>query len=118
MKYILMPFIAWLTSGTLKFIINSIKFGRKAKDLIGYGGFPSTHTAILSSTVFLCGFSEGFNTPTFSLGLAILIIVMFDAHGLRRKLHIGHSWAEIFAGLLLGAILARIMNFLDEVIFL
>ncbi|MBQ6297365.1 MAG: divergent PAP2 family protein [Selenomonadaceae bacterium] len=110
MKFILMPFIAWLTSGTLKFIINSIRFGKKARNLIGYGGLPSTHTAILSSTVFLCGFSEGFNTPIFSLGTAILIIIMFDAHGLRQKLKIGHTWIEIFAGLLLGMILAYAMS--------
>lgn len=107
MKYILMPFIAWITSGSLKFFINLVRFGR-AKT--GYGGFPSTHTTILSSTVFLCGFSEGFNTPTFSMGLAVLLIVIFDAHGLRRKLNIGHTWLEIFAGLMLGLILAKIVD--------
>ena len=109
MKFILMPFIAWVTSGSLKFIINSIRFG-DARKRIGYGGLPSTHTAILSSTVFLSGFSEGFNTPIFSLGTAILLLIMFDAHGLRQKLKIGHTWTEIFAGLLLGLVLAYVVN--------
>ena len=109
MKFILMPFIAWITSGTLKFIINSIRFG-DARKRIGYGGLPSTHTAILSSTVFLAGFSEGFNTPIFSLGTAILLLIMFDAHGLRQKLKVGHTWFEIFVGLLLGMVLAYAVN--------
>ena len=114
MKFILMPFVAWITSGSLKFIINTIRFGRKARKLIGYGGFPSTHTTILSATVFLCGFSEGFNAPIFSLGIAMLIIIMFDAHGMRRKLNIGHTWLEIFAGLLLGIFLAYAMNIISN----
>ena len=133
MKYVLMPFIAWGTSGTLKFIINYLRFGKEAKNLIGYGGFPSTHTTILSSVVFLAGFTEGFNTPIFSLGLALLILVIFDAHSLRRKVgkhaeyinqmrqqlkindeellreRMGHTWIEIFAGLILSLLLSYIV---------
>ena len=85
MIYILMPFIAWCVAGCVKFAINYIRFGKKAKSLIGYGGFPSTHTTIMSSVVFLAGFKEGFATPLFSLGLGALLILVIDAHGLRRK---------------------------------
>ena len=130
MKYILIPFFAWIVSGILKFTINSLRFGKKARGLIGYGGFPSTHTTILSSVVFLCGFIEGFDTPIFSLGLGVLLILIIDAHGLRNKIgsharainilqqkdvdnkntplreRMGHSWIEIIGGLLLGSVLA------------
>ena len=124
MIYILMPFIAWCVAGCVKFAINYIRFGKKAKSLIGYGGFPSTHTTIMSSVVFLAGFKEGFATPLFSLGLGALLILVIDAHGLRRKVgeqarlinelqkqkvlreRMGHSWGEIFAGAVLGVILA------------
>ena len=123
MIYILMPFIAWCVAGCLKFVINYLRFGSKAKSLIGYGGFPSTHTTIMSSVVFLTGFKEGFATPLFSLGLGALLILVIDAHGLRRKLgeqakvinslqtdtilreRMGHSWGEIVGGLVLGMIL-------------
>ena len=119
-----MPFIAWCVAGCVKFAINYIRFGKKAKSLIGYGGFPSTHTTIMSSVVFLAGFKEGFATPLFSLGLGALLILVIDAHGLRRKVgeqarlinelqkqkvlreRMGHSWGEIFAGAVLGVILA------------
>lgn len=132
MKYLLLPFIAWAISGCLKFIINYIKYGAKANQLIGYGGFPSTHTTIVSSVVFLIGLTEGFFTPLFSLGLAILLIIIIDAHGLRRHIgeqatvinqfnrrnniksfslreRIGHRWIEILGGVLLGFILAYII---------
>lgn len=123
MIYIFMPFLAWSVAGCLKFVINYLRFGRKAKSLIGYGGFPSTHTTIMSSVVFLAGFREGFATPLFSLGLGALLVLVIDAHGLRRKVgeharilnhlqneqnlreRMGHSWLEILGGLVLGGLL-------------
>lgn len=129
MKYVLLPFVAWVTAGCLKFAINWLRHGRQAGRLIGYGGFPSTHTTVLSSVVFLVGFTEGFATPMFSLGLGALVILVIDAHGLRRKVgeqaaainelrqyvglaaeplreRMGHHWSEIAGGLVLGAALA------------
>ena len=123
MKYILLPFAAWIIAGSLKFAINFLRNGKKAKDLIGYGGFPSTHTTILSSGVFSVGFAEGFYSPIFAFALSVLIITTIDAHGLRRhvglhakeinKAHnanlrerMGHTYVEIFGGLVLGAALS------------
>lgn len=128
MKYVLTPFVAWAAAGSLKFLINYIRFGKSATGLIGYGGFPSTHTTVLSSTVFLAGLTEGFDTPLFSLGLAVLIVLVIDAHGLRRKVgeqagllnkiypganlreRMGHSWAEIAGGLALGGLITYIIG--------
>ena len=47
--YVLTPFIAWLVAGTLKFIVNSVRAGKLAFGMIGYGGLPSNHSAIVSS---------------------------------------------------------------------
>lgn len=120
MIYVIMPFLAWCVAGCLKFAINYLRFGYKAKSLIGYGGFPSTHTTIMSSVVFLAGFKEGFATPLFSLGMGALLVLVIDAHGLRRKVgeqasvlnqlqsdiklreRMGHNWEEILGGLILG----------------
>ena len=122
MKYFLLPFAAYLISGTLKFLTNAIRSGsfQNAKKLIGYGGLPSTHTTILSSAVFFYGFSESFFTPTFTLGLAVLMLFIMDAHNLRRKIgehaevlnqlqnkkilreRMGHTKLEIACGLILG----------------
>ena len=128
MKYFLLPFVAWIVSGTLKFFVNAARNGgfANAKKLIGYGGLPSTHTAIISSAVFFYGFSEGFFNATFTLGLSVLLLFIMDAHNLRRKIgnhaeilnslqdkvklreRMGHTWLEIFCGLLVGLILGYI----------
>lgn len=132
MKYIILPFVAWIMAGSFKFLINYLRYGKKAKNLIGYGGFPSTHTTILSSVVVFSGLSEGFESPVFLLGIGALLIVVIDAHGLRQKVgqqakiindlqrkvfdndvevlreKIGHTWIEIFGGLLYGSLLAGI----------
>lgn len=129
MKYILLPFVAWVMAGCTKFAVNYLRHGAQAKKLIGYGGFPSTHTTVLSSVVFFAGFNEGFCTSVFSLGLGALLILIIDAHGLRRKVgkqaeiinqlqekiygdkfhplreRMGHTWLEIAGGLGLGFLL-------------
>lgn len=125
--YAVLPMIAWLCSGCMKFAINYIRFGREARSRIGNGGFPSTHTAVVSSAVMLVGFIEGFNTPIFSLGIAFLMITVIDATGIRRALgehakHLnvlavpekklresqGHNRIEVLGGLVLGTILAYV----------
>jgi acid phosphatase family membrane protein YuiD len=131
MIYILTPFIAWLVAGCLKFAINYMRFGNEAKERIGNGGFPSNHTTIMTTTVMLIGFREGFETPSFGLGIAITFIVIIDAIGLRRHVgyhakslneilsrdsqipspnkhreSMGHKKIEVLGGLILGSILA------------
>ena len=128
MKYILLPFVAWLVSGTLKFLVNSFRSGsfEGGKKLIGYGGLPSTHTSIISSAVFFYGFSESFFNPTFTLGLSVMMLFIMDAHNLRIKIgkhaevlnklqnetilreRMGHTYIEIFCGLIVGVILGYI----------
>ena len=127
MKYLLLPFVSWCIAGGCKFLVNYLRFGKEAKRLIGYGGFPSTHTTVLSSVVVTLGLEHGFQTPECSFALGVLVLLMIDAHGLRRKVgaqaerinqlarqcgleempplreRMGHSWGEIFGGLILGS---------------
>lgn len=122
--YLITPFLAWLICGITKFIVNCIKEKRLAFDLIGYGGMPSNHSAIVSSMASLVAFKEGINTPAFGVALTLAYIVILDANGLRKKMEshaiainklndhtqpalrerIGHSKLEIFCGVLLGSI--------------
>jgi acid phosphatase family membrane protein YuiD len=131
MEYILAPFIGWLIAGCTKFAVNYLRFGSKAREKIGNGGFPSNHTTIMTTIVMLIGFQEGFNTPLFGLGIAITYIVIIDATGLRRHVgyhardlnkilgkethreSMGHTKIEIFGGLVLGTMIAYIINLLN-----
>ena len=53
LSYALTPFLAWLVAGILKFTINSIKAKQLAFGLIGYGGLPSNHSAIVLSLIHI-----------------------------------------------------------------
>lgn len=124
MSYAATPFLAWLIAGVLKFTINSLKAGQLAFGLIGYGGLPSNHSAIVSSVAALIAFKEGLEHPAFGVALALAFIVMLDASSLRRQVgrhaealnrlnagknegtpfreRMGHTRWEIAAGIAVG----------------
>jgi acid phosphatase family membrane protein YuiD len=128
LSYALTPFLAWLVAGVLKFIINSIKAGQLAFGLIGYGGMPSNHSAIVSSVAALVAFKEGVDHPAFGVALALAFVVMLDANSLRRQVgkhaeainrlnvntpdslplreRMGHTRWEIGAGIAVGIAVA------------
>jgi acid phosphatase family membrane protein YuiD len=85
LSYAITPFIAWLTAGIIKFLINSAKGGKLAFELIGYGGLPSNHSAIVSSAAALIALKEGAGHPAFGVSVALAFVVMLDANSLRRQ---------------------------------
>jgi acid phosphatase family membrane protein YuiD len=133
-SYVLTPFLAWLVAGILKFLINSLKARRFALDLIGYGGLPSNHAAIVSSIAMLIALKEGVNTPSFGVAIALIFIVILDASSLRKQVgkhaaainqlnalttgspsilreRMGHTRIEIFAGVITGSAVAYLVYF-------
>ncbi|MEN6587386.1 MAG: divergent PAP2 family protein [Sulfuricella sp.] len=123
-SYALTPFLAWLVAGMMKFLINSIKGKQLAFGLIGYGGLPSNHSAIVSSMAALIALKEGFGHPAFGVALTFAFVVVLDASNLRRQVgehavainslvassntrerlreRVGHTRTEIVAGILVG----------------
>jgi len=136
--YLLTPFLAWLVAGVLKFLINTIRAKRFAFDVIGYGGLPSNHSAIVSSMAMLIALREGVNTPAFGVAVALAFIVMLDASSLRRQVgkqaesinqlvlvtsaqslkplreRMGHTRLEIGAGILTGCLVAYLVCYLVD----
>jgi len=125
-SYGIAPFVAWVVAGVLKFAINSVRAGQLAFGLIGYGGLPSNHSAIVSSMAVLIAFKEGLNHPAFGISVTLAFIVMLDATSLRREVgrhsaainklipsesdspklreRMGHTPLEIVAGILVGIV--------------
>lgn len=124
MSYLLTPFTAWFIAGTLKFVINSIKAGQLTFGLIGYGGMPSNHSAIVSSIAALIAMKSGVSNGLFGLAVTVAFIVILDARDLRRHVgrhatainklarksdvlpelreRMGHTASEIMAGMAVG----------------
>lgn len=134
-SYAITPFAAWLIAGTLKFTINSIKAGKPAFGLIGYGGMPSTHSAIVSSMAALIALKNGIGNGMFGLAVTLVFIVILDASDLRRQMgrhasainrlalghedvyklreRMGHSGLEIIGGIAVGVFTAWLVSGMD-----
>lgn len=128
LAYALTPMLAWLVAGGLKFAINCVQARRLAFDLIGYGGLPSNHSAIVTSMATLVALREGVGHPAFGVAVTLAFIVVLDANGLRRQVgkqaaalnalggdrvlreRMGHSRLEILAGIAVGAAVAAAVH--------
>ena len=131
-SYALTPSLAWLVAGIIKFIINSIKAKQLAFGLIGYGGLPSNHSAIVTSMAALIAMKEGVGHPAFGVAITLAFIVILDASSLRRQVgkhavainklasessdhlalreRMGHTRLEIAAGIVVGIAVAAAVN--------
>jgi len=49
------------------------------------GGMPSSHSALVISTALACGLHAGFDSPVFALAVAMALVVVYDATGVRRQ---------------------------------
>ncbi len=129
--------LSWLVAQILKVIIvfiieRRLDFTR----LTGSGGMPSSHSSFTVSLAAAAGFVEGFDSVMFAIAAAFSIVVMYDASGVRRsageqaailnkiverigkddiaetgkklKELLGHTPMEVFAGAILGIIIAII----------
>jgi uncharacterized protein len=97
------------------------------------GGMPSSHSALMTATTLAIGLYYGLDHPTFALGVALTMIVTYDAAGVRQQAGIhaqrinvifgelmhghpinerdlrevlGHTPLEVVGGILLGLVVA------------
>jgi len=123
-------FASWLTAQLLKVMINIISYGKlDLTRLVGSGGMPSSHTALVMALAVSVGRNIGWDSSYFAITAVFAGIVMHDAAGVRRatgqqaevlnkiimriyrgekiqpgklKELIGHTPIEILAGAILG----------------
>ena len=84
-KYIIVPFCLWFGIQFFKFIYDRFETGKwHFERLMGAGGMPSSHSAVVVSLATLIGKYEGICSPIFALSGTFAFIVMYDAAGVRR----------------------------------
>lgn len=84
-KCIYIPFILWSLIQISKVITDLIKNKRfDVRRIVGAGGMPSSHSAVVCSLAALVGRQCGFETAEFAIALVMAGIVMYDAAGVRR----------------------------------
>lgn len=136
-KYIYVPIIMWVMIQTFKVIWELIKTKKfNFKRIMGAGGMPSSHSAIVVGLATMIGKYEGVDTAIFAVALIFSFIVMYDATGVRRaagkqatllnkivqtpglstlQVHeklvevLGHTPIQVFVGALIGIIVGLIV---------
>ncbi|VBB08006.1 Hypothetical protein LUCI_3271 [Lucifera butyrica] len=76
---------AWITAQILKFFTTYLKNKEiNIERLIGAGGMPSSHTALVVSLASAIGFHDGVESSLFTVAVVLAGIVMYDAAGVRH----------------------------------
>ena len=84
-KYLYVPILMWFGIQVFKVIHDLVKTKKfDFKRILGAGGMPSSHSAVVTSLATLIGKNEGVTTPIFALSVIFAFIVMYDAAGVRR----------------------------------
>ena len=84
-KYVYVPFLLWFGIQLFKLIYDLVTTKKfNFKRILGAGGMPSSHSAVVTSLCTLIGRSEGVGSPIFAISLAFAFVVMYDACGVRR----------------------------------
>ncbi len=108
-RVLIAALIAWITAQILKVPIEYLRWHRwNWAPLFTVGGMPSSHSALIVGATNAAGLYYGYDSPVFALGVALTMIVTYDAAGVRRQAGIhaerinllfdellkGHMWDE------------------------
>lgn len=133
-KVLIAVLIGWVLAQALKIPTEYLRSRRWMWAMFfAAGGMPSSHSALLVSGTVAVGLYYGFDNPLFGIAVAISMIVVHDASGVRRQagMHaerinflfeellkghmwdedslkevIGHTPLEVAGGVLLGFFVA------------
>ena len=84
-KYIYVPFLLWFFIQLFKLLYDLVKTKKfNFKRILGAGGMPSSHSAVVTSLATLIGKYEGVDSAIFALSFIVAFVVMYDACGVRR----------------------------------
>ena len=136
-KCIVVPIILWSVVQLSKFFTELIIYKRvDFKRLVGAGGMPSSHSAIVCCLASCIGRTYGFDSGVFALALIFAFVVMYDAAGVRRAAGkqasilnkildtpgmstievqeklieaLGHTPVQVFVGALIGFVVGTIV---------
>ena len=135
-RYIIVPFFTRVAIQIFKVIwdfVTTKKFNFKR--VLGAGGMPSAHSAVVIALTTMVGRSQGTTSPMFGIALIFSLVVMYDATGVRREAGkqahllneiintpglsqvqvkeklveaLGHTPIQVFVGALVGFIIGMI----------
>jgi acid phosphatase family membrane protein YuiD len=136
-RALIVALVAWAIAQGLKIPMEYLRSRRWNWAMaLAAGGMPSSHSALIVGATQAIGLYFGFDNPLFALGVAVTMIVTYDAAGVRRQagkhaerinmlfdelMHghmpddrelrevLGHTPLEVTGGILLGMLVASVM---------
>ncbi len=133
-RIIIAALLGWFLAQALKLPFEYLRTRKWSWGLFfAPGGMPSSHSSLVTTTSLAIGLYYGFDQPLFALSLAVAMIVIYDAAGVRRQAGIhaekindiieelfegkplneeklkevlGHTPIEVIGGVLLGLAIA------------
>lgn len=136
--YIVTPLATWAIAQVLKFAFAAFKGRIDFRKLYASGGMPSVHSAVVCSLAVTAFLVDGPGSHLFGFTALFAVIVMYDSLGVRRAAGeqavalnlliaearksrtvgqkplrevLGHTPAEVFAGAVLGVVLACVFAY-------
>lgn len=134
---LLAALVAWLIAQFLKLPLEYWQTGEwRFEILLGSGGMPSSHSALVAGLAWGFGLHSGFSTNEFAVAVVLAMIVIYDATGIRRAAGeqarvinrllrelaaghppkeeelrelLGHTPLQVAAGTLLGMVVAWVL---------
>lgn len=128
---------SWFIAQAMKVVLTLLT--KKKFDLyrfVGSGGMPSSHSSMVMGLSTAVGLKAGWDSTSYGIALVFALIIMYDAAGVRRavgkqaiilnkiledkhkhrpikdkrlKELVGHTPVEVFAGALLGIVVANLV---------
>ena len=137
-KFLWLPLITWFFIQAFKVIWDLVETKKfNFKRILGAGGMPSSHSAVVMCLAIMIGKQFGFDSPYFALSMVFAFIVMYDAAGVRRAAGkqatllnkivntpgltglevqeklvevLGHTPTQVFVGALIGILVGAIFG--------
>jgi len=136
---LLVSLVACFTAQGFKIIVELIKQKKiNVRTFVSSGGMPSAHSALVAGLATAVGQTMGWSSPDFAIACLFAVIVMYDAAGVRQaagkqarilnqlldelfeegkefnedrlKELLGHTPIQVFVGLMLGIVIALMMQ--------
>lgn len=84
-RFLIVPITVWLCIQVFKVIWDLVATHKfNFKRILGAGGMPSSHSAVVTSIATMLGKTQGIDSPIFALAMFFAFVVMYDAAGVRR----------------------------------
>ena len=84
-KFLYVPLMVWFCIQVFKVITDLITTKKfNFKRIMGAGGMPSSHSAVVTCLAAMVGKNQGLDTPIFAMSVIFALVVMYDAAGVRR----------------------------------